>query len=1072
MAQESKLSQLGKWTGRLWSLVPLGGSLPQDVWWRRHRFLVGLTWSHAIAIALVGPVLGYRWEVSFSALSQNGTVLHTIGAGLIVACFALIADWNGARRAVQATAVGFGLMISSAILVHLSGGAVEVHFHLFVMLTFLALYQDWVPYLLAIAYVAIYHGVVGVLWPEAVYNHAAAVAAPWNWAGIDAFFVLWASAGSIIAWRFNEAAMAQSKLILHSVGDGIYGLDAEGKITFANPAAAKMVGSEDRDVVGEPIDQVVGGVTPDGGSFSNVAAAILSSLRSGTSFQGTDELFWRKDGTNFLVDYVSNPIFQRDQLVGAVVAFRDVTRRKRAAQELQARYRELAILHEVSQLVFGSTNLNAVMEKILERALSVVSLDLANIRLFDPSGRMQTGAYRGYRDRENIRKHYARMSGLDGGAFVPRVVASRKSLVVEDVAAAEGMRTFKREGVRSAIVVPILTAEETLGVIEIGSRAPHTFRSDEIRLLEAIGGQLGIAVQKARLFEETERHAREQEALNAIAMATSQSLHFDQTLQAALDKVLEVTGREQGYIRLKDPITANLSLAAHRGISEAYVQTLLHERTPGGKSERVFQSGEPLVINDPDVSTLKEQTRREGSRAFVWVPLKVRGRTVGIMNVATTRPVPFPAREVDLLQAIGNIIGVALENARLFEETERQNRELQSLYTIASTVAQSLDLDALMQIALKTTIEILGVDAGRLYVLDPNDSVLCLAAHHGIPAEYVARIERYQPGQGIVGKIFSGSRPIVFPDITIDPNYAAAARSQMGKDLGFRSAVGLPITVKDRAIGVIYVYGKTVREFTARDIELLSTIGGQIGFAIENARLFEELATKAEELARSNSELQHFAYVASHDLQEPLRMVASYVELLARRYKGKLDADADEFIAFAVDGATRMQALINALLVYSRVGTRAKEFEPTDCETLLDSTLAGLKAAIEESGASITRDPLPTIMADGTQLGQLFQNLIGNAIKFRNHKPPEIHVSAKRSGKEWLFTVSDNGIGFDSQYAERIFVMFQRLHAKGEYPGTGIGLAICKKIVERHGGQIRVESKPGEGATFYFTIPQ
>ena len=237
-------------------------------------------------------------------------------------------------------------------------------------------------------------------------------------------------------------------------------------------------------------------------------------------------------------------------------------------------------------------------------------------------------------------------------------------------------------------------------------------------------------------------------------------------------------------------------------------------------------------------------------------------------------------------------------------------------------------------------------------------------------------------------------------------------------------------------------------------------------------RTEQELAKKAEELARSNAELQHFAYIASHDLQEPLRMVASYVQLLARRYKGKLDADADEFIAFAVDGATRMRTLIDALLAYSRVETKGKEFEPIDCEAILDGTLSTLQAAIEESQAVVSRDPLPTVMADPTQLDQLFQNLIGNGIKFRGVEPPRIHVSSERNGKEWIFSVRDHGIGIDPQYADRIFVMFQRLHTKGEYPGTGIGLAVCKKIVERHGGRIWVESQPGQGATFYFTVPQ
>ena len=233
----------------------------------------------------------------------------------------------------------------------------------------------------------------------------------------------------------------------------------------------------------------------------------------------------------------------------------------------------------------------------------------------------------------------------------------------------------------------------------------------------------------------------------------------------------------------------------------------------------------------------------------------------------------------------------------------------------------------------------------------------------------------------------------------------------------------------------------------------------------------EELIRRTEELSRSNKELEQFAYVASHDLQEPLRMVASYTQLIAQRYRGKLDTDADEFIAYAVDGATRMQAIINDLLTLSRVSTRNTPFSRVDAKLSLDKALANLRLVIGETGATIICDSLPALKADGSQLTQLFQNLIGNAIKFRGDNPPRVEIGAEQQNGDWVFHVRDSGIGIAPEYFERIFLMFQRLHTKKEYPGSGIGLTIFKKIVERHGGRIWIESEPGKGTAFYFTIP-
>ena len=249
-----------------------------------------------------------------------------------------------------------------------------------------------------------------------------------------------------------------------------------------------------------------------------------------------------------------------------------------------------------------------------------------------------------------------------------------------------------------------------------------------------------------------------------------------------------------------------------------------------------------------------------------------------------------------------------------------------------------------------------------------------------------------------------------------------------------------------------------------------------------NLDLEQRVAERTQELKRSNEDLEQFAYVASHDLQEPLRMVTTYLQLLHDRYKDTLDKPAQDFIGFAADGAVRMQRLINDLLAYSRVHTRGEPFEPCDLEEAFSRVLLNLRLLINESGAKITHDPLPTVRGDSMQLTQLFQNLIGNAIKFRSEKPPQVQVSValrdraeplggSGSPKEWLFAVRDNGIGIPPEDFQRIFIVFQRLHSREKYPGTGIGLSICKKIVERHEGQIWLDSKAGQGTTFYFTLP-
>jgi signal transduction histidine kinase len=312
------------------------------------------------------------------------------------------------------------------------------------------------------------------------------------------------------------------------------------------------------------------------------------------------------------------------------------------------------------------------------------------------------------------------------------------------------------------------------------------------------------------------------------------------------------------------------------------------------------------------------------------------------------------------------------------------------------------------------------------------------------------------------------SRPIlhlaeIANRVSLDKNYSLRASRMTHDELGILTGRfnEMLSQIDERDSALVKTQAVLKREIEEKNNEILERLKTQ-----------HELDLANEELKKSNNDLQQFAHVASHDLQEPLRTVASYVQLLERRYKDQLDDEAKKFIDFAVAGAVRMQKMIKDLLIYSRVSTKGNEFKRTNCEEILRLSLMNLKVAIEESQAQVTHDPLPELKADGAQLIQLFQNLIGNALKF--HIPdqlPQIHISAVPSDEGWKISVKDNGIGIEQQYFDRIFVIFQRLHNRQKYPGTGLGLAVCARIVERHGGRIWVESQPGEGTEFFFTIP-
>lgn len=476
-------------------------------------------------------------------------------------------------------------------------------------------------------------------------------------------------------------------------------------------------------------------------------------------------------------------------------------------------------------------------------------------------------------------------------------------------------------------------------------------------------------------------------------------------------------------------------------------------------------SEEPSFLPNP----LLPDTQSE-----IAIPLVLGEKVLGVLDVQDDESHRFDEVDVDTFNTFSGHIASAIQNAYLFAEQKEAEKSLRiyasrlkSLHEIDKAILTAESPKNIAKTAVQQLKSIVSYDRAsvaifdfetqktRLFTADTYDANDPITVNYDINT--IAPALENANGQPIYGSIdsFSSDIPII----------------QKLKEANIQSLLIYPLRYRNALIGAINLVSFHKDAFNPNDIAIVDEIAAPLAIAIQQAWLYDKIRQHAKALEARNEELEQFAYVASHDLQEPLRIVISYVQLLARQYEGKLDEDADIFIHYAVDAAMRMRNLISDLLSYSRLDSREKSFTDTDLNKVLEDVLLDLSLTIEENEAIVTYDPFPTVKADAIQMGQVLLNLISNAIKFRAESPPHIHLSASRQADHWLFSVQDNGIGIEPQYTDRIFAIFQRLHTMEEYPGTGIGLAICKKIVERHNGQIWVESVFEEGTTFFFTLP-
>ena len=477
---------------------------------------------------------------------------------------------------------------------------------------------------------------------------------------------------------------------------------------------------------------------------------------------------------------------------------------------------------------------------------------------------------------------------------------------------------------------------------------------------------------------------------------------------------------------------------------------------------------------------------RSGLKSVIAAPLMFQNEVLGVLNMRSLKDSAYEEHHLDLMRKVVSQIAPAIANSQLYAENaaaasaaQRLARQNAALAEIGRVISSSLDIEEVYALFADQTFHLIPFDRISINLIREDIGEFMTAYVIGTPARGRAVGETTRIAGTFTEQVIRNRHATVF--------HPGSKEAMLGRfpglgpeyESGIRSFLSVPLIFNDHVMAVLSFRSLSEDTYTHQDVELAQFIGAQVAGAIANSQLHAEtveadriLQEQAAELTRSNAELEQFAYVASHDLQEPLRVIAGYVHLLEERYGDRIDQDGREFIAFTTDAVHRMRMLINDLLDYSRVESDGNPFEHVDCNRALSNALADLGVSIQETGAEITSDPLPEFSGDPVQISQLLENLIANAIKFRqDDESPKIHVSCHRNDTNWQLSVSDNGIGIRPRYQDRIFGMFKRAHKRSKYPGTGIGLAMCSKIVERHGGTIWVESEVDEGSTFHFTIP-
>ncbi len=897
--------------------------------------------------------------------------------------------------------------------------------------------------------------------------------------------------------------------------------DLKGQVIQSNPAVERMLGYEKEELRNKFFSEFT---YPDD---LNIEMPLISELMAGKrDYYEIEKRYIRKDGQIIWIRFIGTNFLGNDSEASGLALLEDITERKRSEEVLRESEKRFKLLSEANALLLSSKDPEKMIQIIAENVMHHLNCNVFfNYVLDETQSRLRLNAYAGV-STEAAKE----IEWLDKGVTICGCVALEGCRIVsEDVQNNEDKRAdlVRSIGIQAYSCQPLHIGNHTVGTLSFGTRSKKGFTEDELALMSTVADQVSVAIERKRAEENLRNALMKAEEGDRLLAALMEYVPIGISIADASGRLHMVSRQGERLLggshadKSVGEVINQWAVYQPDGIIPMAIDDVpLARKIQKGEVVRDIElvqlntSGEKLFLlcnaapirdaegnitggivawNDITERKQAEEALLE-SEACRKVAEAVEAERRRLFDVLETLPTMICLLTPDHRYAFTNRsfrekFGEYSENQHCHElcfgltkpcefceaykvletgkphhwEVTTKDGSVLDIYNFPFTDVDGSQLILEMDIDIterkKAEEDLLeSEEKYRTFFESSIDAVLLTSPDGTI---YAANPEACRIFGMTENEIIKAGRDGVVD--TSDPRLQLALeeRTRTGKFQGELNCRRKDGTIFPGEMSSAFFHDKNGVVKTAMIIRDVT----------ERKKAEELLKQKLEELQRSNDELEQFAYVSSHDLQEPLRMISSYLQLLQRRYQGKLDEKADKYIYFAVDGASRMQVLINDLLEFSRVTTRAREPEPTDSELILNQVLSNLDLYIKQNKATVTCDPLPEVMVDNTQLAQLFQNLIANGIKFHGEEAPIIHISAERKAKEWLFSVQDNGIGIDPKYSEKIFEVFKRLYKKEEYPGTGIGLAICKKIVERHVGRIWVESELGKGSTFYFTLP-